>query len=346
MSNQLSHGLPALMTTGNRILRADQMRPVLLRGINRSGFEYSEPGAEGFLAAARITQDEIREIVQGWRANIIRLPFNQDWCLNGRGAFSADAYLNSLDRVIAWAAEVEAYTILDLQWLDTETIYGTTENPVQGRTANHVSPAPNVDTLTLWRTLAARYRDEPAVIFDILNEPHDVLADDPHPLNLAGLDGEVTASDETRLTARQWSRWASLLTAAIREIKPDGLIMVSGIDWAFDLSGVQVNAPNIVYSTHIYSNRRKRDWKKALGRYRDIPIFVGEWGGTDEDLDFGTELVSVMSDRGLGWAAWSWSDFPRLVSDPDFTPTSFGSLVRSELSRSSQQRAAITLHSV
>ena len=334
--NNLSHSLPALITAGNRVLRADQMRPVLLRGVNRSGLEYSEPGTDGFLAAARITQDEIREIVQGWRANIIRLPFNQDWCLNGRGAFSAEAYLDSLDQVIEWAAELGAYTILDLQWLDADTIYGTTENPVQGRTANHVPPAPNENTLTLWRTLAARYEDEPAVIFDILNEPHDVLADDPHPLNMVGPDGEVTTSDETRLSAQQWSKWASLLTAAIREIKPYGLIMVSGVDWAFDLSGVQVNAPNIVYSAHIYSNRRKKDWKKALGRYRDIPLFVGEWGGTDEDLDFGTELASVMRERGLGWAAWSWADFPRLVSDPGFTPTPFGSLVRSELSRAAE----------
>lgn len=331
MNDQLSNGLPALIIVGNRISRADKMRPVLLRGINRSGLEYSEPGAVGSLAAAGITQDEIREIVQGWRANIIRLPFNQDWCLNGRGAYAAGAYLESLDQVIAWAAELGAYTILDLQWLDADTIYGTTESPVQGRTANHVPPAPNEETIHLWRTLATRYKDEPAIIFDILNEPHDVVADDPHPLNSIGTDGRVRASDETRLTAQQWSRWANLLTTAIREIRPDGIIMVSGVDWAFDLSGVQVNAPNIVYSSHIYSNRRRKDWRKALGRYRDIPIFVGEWGGTDEDLGFGSELGAVMRDRGLGWTAWSWSDFPRLVSGTGYAPTLFGTLVRDEL---------------
>ena len=104
MGGELSYGLPALVTAGNRILRADQMSLVLLRGVNRSGLEYSEPNADGFLAAARITPDEIREIVADWHANIIRLPFNQDWCLNGRGTFSAKAYLASLDQVIAWAA--------------------------------------------------------------------------------------------------------------------------------------------------------------------------------------------------------------------------------------------------
>jgi len=333
MNGQLSGDLSVLVTSGNRILRADNLQPVLLRGVNRSGLEYSEPGAAGFLDSAKITQDEIRQIVQGWNANVIRLPFNQDWCLNGRSAYSAEAYLSALDQVIAWAAELGAYTILDLQWLDSETLYGTTQNPQQGRTGNHVPPAPNDDTIRLWQALAARYKDETAVIFDLLNEPHDVLTDDSHPLNLIDANGNVAPSDQTRFTPKEWSKWAKILTAAIREIKPDGIIMIGGVDWAFDLSAVQVDAPNIVYSTHIYSNRSRRDWPKALGRHRDIPIFVGEWGGTDQDLDFGTTLASLLSEYGLGWTAWSWSDFPRLVTPSAYTPTAFGTLVRNQLGR-------------
>lgn len=339
MNGELSHGLPPLITTGNRILRADQLRPVLLRGVNRSGLEYSEPNASGFLAAAGITEEEVLEIVAGWRANILRIPFNQDWCLNGRGTHSAEEYLASLDQVIAWASELGAYTIVDLQWLDAETVYGTTIHPTAGRDANHVAPTPNEQTITLWRTLAARYRDETAVIFDLLNEPHNVLEDDPHPLNLISSDGSIAPSNETRLTAREWSNWAALLIANIREIKPEGIIMVGGIDWAFDLAGIQVDAQNVVYSTHIYSNRRRRDWIKALDRNKEIPIFVGEWGGTEQDLEFGASLVSQMQRLGLGWTAWSWSDFPHLVQAPGaapFVPTAFGALVQSELASSGQ----------
>jgi endoglucanase len=337
MFGELSHGLPALVTSGNRILRADQMSPVLLRGINRSGLEYSEPNASGFLSAARITQDEICEIVNGWRANILRIPFNQDWCLNGHGVHSAEEYLASLDQVIAWAAEFGAYTILDLQWHDVETVYGTTTHPTQGRVANHVPPAPNAQTIELWRRLAARYRDETAVIFDLLNEPHDVLEDDPHPLNLIATDGTVMPSDELRVTAREWSKWATVLVGGIRESKPDGIVMVGGVDWAFDLSGVVVDAPNIVYSTHIYSNRRRKDWSKAIGQHCEIPIFVGEWGGTKQDLEFGASLAAQMQSRGLGWTAWSWADFPPLVEALGVrapNPTPFGALVRNELGSS------------
>jgi hypothetical protein len=64
MRGELSRALAELTTSGNRIVRADSGEAVLLRGINRSGLEYTEPTADGFLAPAQLTQDEIREMVQ------------------------------------------------------------------------------------------------------------------------------------------------------------------------------------------------------------------------------------------------------------------------------------------
>jgi endoglucanase len=333
MNGELSAGLPALLTRGNRILRADNLEPILLRGVNRSGLEYSEPGATGFLAGAQIDQDEIGVIVRGWHANVLRLPFNQDWCLNGRGAHCAEAYLASLDQVIAWAAALGAYTILDLQWLDLETAYGTTFDPIQGRTTNHVPPTPNQQTIELWRILAARYRNEPAVLFDLLNEPHDALDDDPYPIKRIDANGRVSNSTHRRVSATDWVRWATVLTTEIRKIRPDGLILVSGTDWAFDLSGIWIDAPNIVYSTHIYPNRSTFVWRKAIGQHRKLPIFIGEWGGTERDLAHGAKLARKLRKLGLGWTAWSWSDFPHLVASraSGFQPTPFGELVRNEL---------------
>ena len=334
MNGELSHGLPGLMTSGKRILRSDTMSPVLLRGVNRSGLEYSGSNVEGFLSAARINQDEIREIVREWRSNVVRIPFNQDWCLKGRGTHSAEQYLASLDQVISWAAEMGAYTILDLQWLDSETAYGTTDDLAQGRVANHVPPTPNEKTITLWRTLAARYNNETAVLFDLLNEPHHALDDDPHPLNLVTSDGRVVTSDHSLFPANEWVRWATLLTEEIRAIRQDGLLLIGGVDWAFDLSEISIDAPNIVYSAHIYANRKPGAWSKAIGRYREAPIFVGEWGGTNQELQFGSNLAARLRKLGLGWTAWSWTDFPHLIASPtapEFKPTPFGALVRNEL---------------
>lgn len=300
MRGELSHGLPELLTSGNRILRADTMNPILLRGINRSGLEYSEPSAAGFLAGAQFTEDELREIVLNWHANIVRLPFNQDWCLRGRGSHSAEEYLASLDQVISWAAALGAYTILDLQWLDADTAYGYTEDQYHVQRANHVPPTPNADTILLWRTLAERYQNEPAVLFDLLNEPHDALADDFLPIHLVGSDGEILDSYDRVVGPEEWVPWAAHLTAEVRKIRPNGILLVGGVDWAFDLRRIRVNAPNIVYSAHIYSNRKSHHWAKALGAWNEVPIFVGEWGGKEEDWEFGRKLAGLMRERGLG----------------------------------------------
>jgi len=334
MNGNLSHGVPPLATSGNRIVRADTMNPVLLRGVNRSGMEYSEPGPDGFLAAAQFTQDEVREIVQGWRANAIRLPFNQDWCLAGRNGHAAEEYLSSLDQVISWAAELGAYTILDLQWLDADTAYGTTAGANGVKNTNHVAPLPDEKTIELWPILGTRYKDEPAVLFDLFNEPHDPLEDDFEPLHLIADDGEIVESQDSFITAGEWVSWATRLTGEIRDAGANGIVLVGGIDWAFDLSEIQVDGPNIVYSAHIYPNRKQSDWPNALGAYADVPIFVGEWGGGDQDLEFGRALADVMRSRGLGWTAWSWVDYPQLIVPPrapDYRPTTFGALVKGEL---------------
>jgi endoglucanase len=334
MRGELSHGLPALITSGNRILRSDTMNPMLLRGINRSGLEYSEPSAAGFLDGAQLTEDELREIVVNWRANIIRLPFNQDWCLRGRNGRSAEEYLASLDMVISWTAALGGYTILDLQWLDADTVFGYTEDERGVQRANHVPPTPNADTILLWRTLAGRYQNEPAVLFDLLNEPHDALPDDFLPIHLVGSDGEIFDSYDSVVGPEEWVSWATLLTAEVRKIRPDGIVMVGGVDWAFDLRRIRVNAPNIVYSAHIYSNRKLDDWGKSLGAWNEVPVLVGEWGGKEEDLDFGRKLANLSRQRGLGWTAWSWVDDPPLVLQPrapNYQPTPFGELVRNEL---------------
>jgi aryl-phospho-beta-D-glucosidase BglC (GH1 family) len=333
MRGELSHNLPGLVTSGNHILRADTGQAVLLRGVNRSGLEYTEPSDAGFLAAAEFTGDEVREMVVKWRSNIIRLPFNQDWALRGRRGHSAEEYLTSIDQVISWAAALGAYTILDLQWLDADTVYGhTVDNNI--KSDNHVAPTPSADTIVLWNKLADRYRDEPAVLFDIFNEPHNLLDDDKLPILVIAPGGEVVESNGKFVGPEQWIPWATRLVAEVRKIRPNGIVLVGGVDWAFDLSGIRVNAPNIVYSAHIYSNRKPNTWLKAVGHSAEVPIFIGEWGGTKSDLKFGRNLAKKLRELGLGWAAWSWVDNPQLIQPPrtpDYKPTPFGDLVRYEL---------------
>ena len=320
MDGELSNGLPHLTTLDNRIVRADTGATVLLRGLNRSGLEYSEPDEQGFLSAAAITRSEIQTIVKEWGANIIRLPFNQDWVLRGRGSWSADAYRSALDQVISWASRFGAYTLLDLQWLDADRPYGGDRN--------FVAPLPNVQSVELWNLLATRYRGEPAVLYDIFNEPHDRLPDDPYPLNRE--DGTAYPAALYRVTKAEWQPWARRLIATIRDGNPDSLVFVSGTNWGYDLRGMPMDIPRLVYSTHVYP-ARGGDWPEAFGHLAaKVPVFAGEWGGADSDLKWGQKLVDYFDSLQIGWTAWSWHNAPLIVQR--YTPTSFGRIIRAGLS--------------
>lgn len=314
-------GLAPLATAGRSIINQQTGHRVLLRGVNRSGLEYTEPDEDGFCSAAGISRHEIRYLARDWGANIIRLPFNQDFALRGRGGRPAEDYLRDLDRVIYWASTCGAYTLLDLQWIHADLPYGGERN--------FVPPLPNPESIELWRLLARRYRGETAVLFDLFNEPHDPLPDDPHPLLRP--DGSPYLPTYRRVTMEDWQPWACLLIDTIRSENPEALIWVSGVNWGYDLRGFPIARPNLVYSTHVYPGKGAH-WQEAFGALASLaPVFAAEWGGQQPDLEWGRRLVRYFDELGIGWCAWSWADWPHLVTR--YAPTPFGELVRSELRR-------------
>lgn len=321
MNGALSNGLSALGTSGNRIISLATGEPVLLRGVNRSGLEYAGPDEQGFLSGASFSRSEIEFIVKEWRSNIIRLPFNQDFVLRGRLSRSGEEYQEAIDQIVYWASRFGAYTLLDLQWLDADRVYGGNRN--------FVAPLPNIESIELWTTLARRYRDEPSVLYDLFNEPHDRLDDDPFPLNRE--DGTTYPSLQKTVTMREWQPWARKLTEAVRNENPDALVFVGGTNWAYDLGGMPMDVENLVYSTHVYPNKG-RNWPEAFGTLAESkPVFVGEFGGSDTpgDLDYVRGLIRYMRELEIGWTAWSWSNDPFLVTR--YMPTAFGEAVRQEL---------------
>ncbi len=322
MNGELSNGLAALGTSGNRIISIATGEPILLRGVNRSGLEYAGPDEQGFLSGASFSRPEIEFIVKEWRCNIIRLPFNQDFVLRGRQGRSGEDYQKAIDQVIYWASLFGAYTLLDLQWLDADRVYGGNRN--------FVAPLPNIESLELWTTLARRYRNEPAVLYDLFNEPHDRLDDDPFPLNKE--DGTTYPPGQKSVTMKEWQPWARKLTQAVRDENPDALVFVAGTNWAYDLRGMPMDMENIVYSTHVYPNKG-RNWAGAFGNLsKSSPVFVGEFGGgeTPGDLEFVQSLMRYTEELEIGWTAWSWSNEPFLVTR--YVPTAFGEAVRQKLS--------------
>jgi hypothetical protein len=155
----------------------------------------------------------------------------------------------------------------------------------------------------------------------------------------------------------EWQPWARRLIEVVREEHPASVIFVSGVAWAFDLRGFPLvdrggaAIPNLVYSTHVYPWSRtglvrlrahEAEWTRAFGWLAAThPVFAAEWGGTHEargrrHLAWGHRLEAYLRARQIGWAAWSWADWPPLVADcrmGDYRPTPFGAIVKDALGR-------------
>ncbi len=171
------------------------------------------------------------------------------------------------------------------------------------------------------------------MLYDIFNEPHDPLPDDTGELHGIEGDGSLFVLRKRRVGMKVWQAWAAHLVGAIRAEHPEALIFVSGIDWGYDLRGHPVaGLPGLVYSTHVYPGKG-RNWDRAFGELSErVPVFAAELGGGESDIAWGASLLRYLRERGIGWAAWSWSDYPHLVRPGgSWEPTEFGSLVRREL---------------
>jgi endoglucanase len=265
----------------------------LLRGVNLSGMEYSHEPYAG------VTREELDIIVGAWGANIVRVPFVQSLVLNGGGR----GYVDELRELVDWIEERGAYTILDLQWLDRETIWGPGDN--------RVPPEPNEGSLRCWDQLAKTFRGGTAVVFDLFNEPHDI------PL-------------------ATWLSWAEEMAGVVRAVDAERVLMVGGMDWAYDLRDVEIQLGDVVYSTHVYPGKGP-NWDGAFGTAAlRRCVFAGEWGGEEKDLDWGVELARYFEELGMGWTAWSWRDYPHLQRSGVATP--FGAMVRSELRAAAEAR--------
>ena len=279
--------LAPLATNGRWIVDAITGQKRRLRGINVSGMEYSDAPYAG------MNPDELRDAVVGWGSNVVRIPFVQSLVLPGA---SARDYIGEMKTIVEWLAALGAYTILDLQWLDRETVVGPGDN--------RVPPEPDNSSIACWDILAREFRGVPHVIFDLFNEPHGI-------------------------PVRTWVDWAHVLTGAVRAVDESRVAMVGGLDWAYDLRSVQVAFPNVIYSTHVY-RVKGNDWDGAFGDLAwQVPVFAGEWGGGPKDLAWGNKLLRYFDEREMGWTAWSWRDHPHLQNGGIATP--FGELVKQAL---------------
>jgi hypothetical protein len=280
-----------------------------------------------------------------WNAKVIRIPLTQDlWFGYYKGSQAKDhglAYRNLVASVVHKISEKNAYVVLDLHWSN-----GGKWNKFVGQ---HAMPDDN--SVTFWRDFADRFKNNPAVLFDIYNEPHDVSWD------VWKNGGEVVErnSDPSRgLLLKYHTPGMQKLVDTIRSTGAKNILLAGGLDWAYDLRGVidgyaltDLKGNGIVYSTHIYP--WKKDWDRnvtpAIQKY---PVFVGEvgtkpWKEGDPPHEnvytesWAPEVIAYIAKHRLSWTAWSFHPGanPCIISGWDYQPTTYwGTYVKDALANS------------
>jgi endoglucanase len=315
-----SEGSQALHTEGRWIVNEDGAR-VILRGVNIPSLEWTVAGDHML--------QSLDSAVVGWRSNLVRIPLSQDrWF--GKTAGQADggtSYQSLVDRLVRFCTEKKCYILLELHWNDAG-VWG--QNIGQHR-------MPDSNSVVFHRSLAARYGNVPAVLLGLYNEPHDISWD-------VWLNGGMVVEDfdqngvTTRLSYRTIG-FQALYDSVRAAGAADNLIVIGGLDWAFDLSGVlnghAVSGGNIVYDTHPYP-WKDTNWDGKFGNLgRQSAILVGEWGGSflDGYRTYANNMAAYLRTNKFCWTAWSFHPTagPSLIQDWNYTTTGIGGLVRNEL---------------
>ena len=263
-------------------------------------------------AATRRGTDALDILADEWNVDVIRVPIHPDLGQRYRDYLSRGG-----DQIVAWGQRRGVYIFLGWH-AHGNPLTGQTELPEWGYqhpwSGNPYNPDLSLAIEAL-DEIARRYTDRPHVMYGTFNEP-------------------------AFITWTEWRPIAESLVDVIHAVDPRALVLVSGTDWGYDLSGAlddPVDRPNVVYETHPYPWKGEA-WKGVLGDLdKTAAVFLGEWGyGHSEDpgrirQDYGRPLVDFCRTRNIGWTAWIWHDEwtpSMLTSFRTFDTTDFGDFVK------------------
>jgi len=328
-----------LHVTGNQLLDS-KGQVVRLRGVNCAGLEWSSDGDGHTLKTIEVAVGE-------WRANLIRLPLSQDrWF--GKAPEQTDAgagYRSLIRKVVGYCAAHGAYVILDLHWSDAGE---------WGRNIGQHN-APDRNSAAFWKNFAEVYGNNPAVLFDLYNEPSNITWDQWYK------GGPITETDDkTQLPLTYKSVGMPALVAAIRSTGANNVIVAGGINWAYEVGGIadgralaDPTGSGVVYAVHPYPHEYAGIGRETIAQWtarmeafaQKHPIIVTEFGSLEADWPFpkdwnytdekwNREMLRVLEEHRWNWTAWDFHPTARpcLIADWTYAPTpEFGAWVKQAL---------------
>jgi aryl-phospho-beta-D-glucosidase BglC (GH1 family) len=281
----------------------------LFHGVDRPSMEWSATGE-------MLSQADY-QLMASWKANVVRIALDQDFWLSDSPAF-APGYAALVDTQVQWAETAGLDVIVDLHWSDKGDY---TNTPAQQRMAD-------AHSVTFWSQVAARYASDPRVVFELYNEPHDVTWD-------VWLKGGPSGDGFT-VSGMQ------ALYDAVRATGARNLVVIGGLQFAYDLSGVathRVQGYNIVWATHPYNQTGKQpsNFDQGFGTLAATdPVMATEFGDTTScGTDYDSAVIAYADAHHVSWSSWAWyasgCSFPSIITDWQGTPTAAGQIVKTAL---------------
>ncbi len=204
-----------------------------------------------------------------------------------------------IDRLVGWARAHGIKLILDIHAAPGGQT-GVNHDDGVGYPLTFYVPEYQRRTVTMWRAIAERYRNETAVLgYDLLNEP-------------------ITPYHDTDFLNSRLEPFYRKLVEAVREVDPNHPIMLAGAQWStnFDVFGPPF-ADNLGYTYHMFWAGPQRSSIQKYVNFANrwqVPIFIGETGELNDDWN---QKFRTLNERfGLGWSFWTYKnlDTPSTVS--------------------------------
>ena len=313
----------ALSVQGTSIVNA-QGQTVTLIGAARYSLEYA-CGGDGHFTLADF------RAMSAWGMNTVRLPISSAYWRNAEGV--CPTYQKTLEAAVANAEQAGLYVILDLQ-RDAPSDTG-----FDAQAGGAQCPLPATNDVTFWQQLARYYANDPRVIFDIFGEPHDVT------WNQWWNGGQIDAKCYTTNPPGTYAAVGMpALAQAVRAVAPRSLIIVSGMSWGYDLSGIvasqHITIPNVIYGTHPWDHSSVQmpwDWPRAFGATAThFPVIATEFGEYDCGTNYIAQEIRYFQQHHMSFLAWAWTPggcaTPSLLANWDGTPSSpYGAYIRQQM---------------
>ncbi|MGO9488675.1 MAG: glycoside hydrolase family 5 protein [Solirubrobacteraceae bacterium] len=325
----------AIAVSGNQLVNWAG-EPVVLRGVDTSGTEYACVSEKSIFDGSEEASPSSIAAMQSWGFNAARVELNESCWLGVQGvkpAYSASAYRAAIEQYVDALNGAGMYVIVDMHFSSTGGARKATgQEPMPDA---HYAPA-------FWSSVAEAFKGNPAVIFDLFNEPYPDRNTDSEAAWRCVRDGSAGG---TCSGFHYQAAGMQQLLDAVRATGASNVVMVGGPQYAGDLDDWLQYEPldplhQLAASIHIYWKNPAHPeyspcydsacWQHVLAPLSaQAPIVVGEFGELDCGDTLYPPLLDFADQHGISYLGWAWfvgscAREPSLISSYSGTPTAYG----------------------